>query len=151
MNPLFTKVKYEDYKKIFEDVELIETTWYSLLKPAYEELKNEELAVLILSTDDWIFFNLQGSKKFNGTQILLFQEYIKRVENFKITQEHLKRVMEEQTRFEEIKRKELLKKYREELSKDPRYTGIPPELEDTLIEAYIQIHKVLIHISHQVK
>lgn len=125
MYPLTTNIKYEEYKKFFQNVALVETSWISLLRPAIQELKNEDLCIFIIAIDNWTLGRIHTSSKFSATHIAFMQEYIKRVENFKIMNASLQKQTEENNK----RARERLNKYREELSKDPTYTGIPPELD----------------------
>lgn len=117
MRRVTTRVPFHEYCKLMEGKEVIgmsESLWYALLKPALEELKNEYLAEFVVNIDFFVIQQQFRNKKFNGTQVLFMQEYIKRVRRF---DERLKKQEQEYVEAEK-KAREKLQELRLQMQKE---------------------------------
>ncbi len=129
MRKLQTHISFADYQRMFKDKEVVGATkseFYKLLEPAVIEIENDTLEVIMFFLDAWISGQIFSGKKFVGSQVMVIQEYVRRVlkteEAHKLEEEiYNKEQREAKRRLQELRIEQMNK-----LSKDPSFTGIAP-------------------------
>lgn len=129
MRKLQTHISFADYQRMFKDKEVVGATkseFYKLLEPAIIEIENDTLEVIMFFLDAWISAQIFSGKKFVGSQVMVIQEYVKRVLKAEADKEKLMRKMEEEQREARKRLQKLRIEQMDKLSKDPSFTGIAP-------------------------
>ena len=106
MRKIQTHISFADYQRMFKDKEFVGATkseFYKLLEPAIIEIENDTLEVIMFFLDAWISAQIFSGKKFVGSQVMVIQEYVKRVlkteEVQKLQEEISKRARENTRKF----------------------------------------------------
>lgn len=126
MKKLNTHVTFDSYRIHIGKKEVVgisQSEWYQLLRQTVKVIEDETLEVLIGKLDNSIFHQFFSNRKFKGTEVIILQEYIRRVEFTEAEFQRKEAIRLEAEAVRESVAKENLRKFRESLRNDPFYTG----------------------------